>query len=60
MKSAPVHRCRVYRTPWAGAAEPIVDTLFGTKWTASIGPLAVFGVWAAIKRMIAASLMLCR
>jgi O-antigen/teichoic acid export membrane protein len=34
---------------FSAAAEPIVDTLFGPKWTASIGPLAVFGVWAAIK-----------
>jgi PST family polysaccharide transporter len=34
---------------FSAAAEPIVDTLFGPKWTTSIGPLAVFGVWAAIK-----------
>jgi len=34
---------------FSAAAEPIVDTLFGPKWTASIAPLAVFGVWAAIK-----------
>ena len=34
---------------FSAAAEPIVDTLFGPKWTVSIGPLAVFGVWATIK-----------
>ena len=34
---------------FSATAEPIVDTLFGPKWTASIAPLAVFGVWAAIK-----------
>jgi O-antigen/teichoic acid export membrane protein len=33
----------------SGAAEPIVDTLLGDKWTASIGPLAVFGIWAIVK-----------
>ncbi len=34
---------------FSGAAEPIVDTLLGDKWTATIGPLAVFGVWAMLK-----------
>ena len=34
---------------FSGAAEPIVDTLFGDKWEATIGPLAVFGVWAMLK-----------
>jgi PST family polysaccharide transporter len=34
---------------FSGAAEPIVDTLFGDKWTATIGPLAVLGVWAMLK-----------
>ena len=34
---------------FSGAAEPIVDTLLGDKWTAAIGPLAVFGVWAMLK-----------
>ena len=34
---------------FSGAAEPIVDTLFGEKWTDTIGPLAVFGVWAMLK-----------
>jgi len=33
----------------SGAAEPLVDTLFGEKWTTTIGPLAVFGVWAMLK-----------
>lgn len=34
---------------FSGAAEPIVDTLFGDKWEATIGPLAVFGIWAMLK-----------
>jgi PST family polysaccharide transporter len=34
---------------FSGAAEPIVDTLLGDKWTETIGPLAVFGVWAMLK-----------
>jgi len=34
---------------FSGAAEPIVNTLFGDKWEATIGPLAVFGVWAMLK-----------
>ena len=34
---------------FSGAAEPIVDTLFGSKWEATIGPLAVFGIWAMLK-----------
>ena len=34
---------------FSGAAEPIVDTLLGDKWTGTIGPLAVFGVWAMLK-----------
>ena len=34
---------------FSGAAEPIVDTLLGGKWTSTIGPLAVFGVWAMLK-----------
>jgi lipopolysaccharide exporter len=34
---------------FSGAAEPIVDTLLGDKWEATIGPLAVFGVWAMLK-----------
>jgi PST family polysaccharide transporter len=33
----------------SGAAEPVVDTLFGAKWTGMIGPLAVLGLWAALK-----------
>ena len=34
---------------FSGAAEPIVDTLLGDQWTATIGALAVFGVWAMLK-----------
>jgi lipopolysaccharide exporter len=34
---------------FSGAAEPIVNTLFGDKWEATIGPLAVFGIWAMLK-----------
>jgi O-antigen/teichoic acid export membrane protein len=34
---------------FSGAAEPIVDTLLGDRWAATIGPLAVFGVWAMLK-----------
>ena len=34
---------------FSGAAEPIVDTLLGDKWTATIGPLAVLGIWAMLK-----------
>ncbi len=34
---------------FSGAAEPIVETLLGDKWEATIGPLAVFGVWAMLK-----------
>jgi PST family polysaccharide transporter len=34
---------------FSGAAEPIVNTLLGDKWEATIGPLAVFGVWAMLK-----------
>ena len=34
---------------FSGAAEPIVDTLLGDKWTATIGALAVFGIWAMLK-----------
>jgi PST family polysaccharide transporter len=33
----------------SGAAEPIVNALFGDKWAGTIGPLAVFGVWAMVK-----------
>jgi PST family polysaccharide transporter len=33
----------------SGAAEPLVETLFGEKWLAMIGPLAVLGVWAVLK-----------
>ena len=33
----------------SGAAEPIVDTLLGDKWMGTIGPLAVFGLWAMLK-----------
>ncbi len=34
---------------FSGAAEPIVDTLLGDKWAGTIGPLAVFGLWAMLK-----------
>jgi PST family polysaccharide transporter len=34
---------------FSGAAEPIVETLLGDKWSDTIGPLAVFGVWAMLK-----------
>ena len=33
----------------SGAAEPIVDVVFGPRWEAMIGPLAVLGVWGAVK-----------
>lgn len=33
----------------SGAAEPLVETLFGDKWLATIGPLSVLGIWAAVK-----------
>ena len=33
----------------SAAAEPLVDTLFGSKWEGMIGPLAVLGVWAGLK-----------
>jgi len=33
----------------SAAAEPLVETLFGDKWLATIGPLQVLGIWAAIK-----------
>ncbi len=34
---------------FSGAAEPIVNTLLGDQWTATIGALAVFGLWAVFK-----------
>jgi O-antigen/teichoic acid export membrane protein len=34
---------------FSGAAEPIVRTILGDKWLDTIGPLAVFGVWAMLK-----------
>lgn len=33
----------------SGAAEPITLVVFGERWSGMIGPLAVLGVWAAVK-----------
>jgi O-antigen/teichoic acid export membrane protein len=33
----------------SGAAEPIVRVVFGDRWLGMIGPLAVLGIWAAVK-----------
>jgi PST family polysaccharide transporter len=33
----------------SGAAEPIVLVVFGDKWAPMIGPLAVLGIWGAVK-----------
>lgn len=33
----------------SAGADPIVDTLFGSKWVGMIGPLSVLGVWAGLK-----------
>jgi PST family polysaccharide transporter len=33
----------------SGAAEPIALVVFGERWAGMIGPLAVLGVWAAVK-----------
>jgi PST family polysaccharide transporter len=33
----------------SGAAEPIVDVVFGPRWEGMIGPLAVLGIWGAVK-----------
>jgi O-antigen/teichoic acid export membrane protein len=36
----------------SGAADPFVDAVFGPKWVQMIGPLAVMGVWAAIRPLM--------
>jgi len=33
----------------SGAAEPIALVVFGERWAGMIGPLAVLGIWAAVK-----------
>jgi lipopolysaccharide exporter len=33
----------------SGAAEPIALVVFGEQWAGMIGPLAVLGIWAAVK-----------
>jgi O-antigen/teichoic acid export membrane protein len=33
----------------SGAAEPVVLVVFGERWAPMIGPLAVLGVWGAVK-----------
>lgn len=33
----------------SGAAEPVVLVVFGEQWAGMVGPLAVLGVWAAVK-----------
>ena len=33
----------------SGAAEPIVLVVFGDRWAGMIGPLAVLGIWGAVK-----------
>jgi len=33
----------------SGAAEPFVRVLLGDKWLPAVGPVAVFGVWAAVR-----------
>ena len=33
----------------SGAAEPVVLVVFGERWAGMIGPLAVLGVWGAVK-----------
>jgi PST family polysaccharide transporter len=33
----------------SGAAEPFVRLLLGQKWLPAIGPVAVFGIWAAVR-----------
>jgi len=33
----------------SGAAEPIVLVVFGERWAGMIGPLAVLGIWGAVK-----------
>ncbi|HSK15635.1 MAG TPA: lipopolysaccharide biosynthesis protein [Gaiellaceae bacterium] len=33
----------------SGAAEPVTLVVFGERWAPMIGPLAVLGVWAAVK-----------
>lgn len=33
----------------SGAAAPFVDALLGDKWLPSIGPVAVLGLWAAVR-----------
>jgi O-antigen/teichoic acid export membrane protein len=33
----------------SGAADPFVRVLLGDKWLPAIGPVAVFGIWAAVR-----------
>ena len=33
----------------SGAAEPFVRVLLGDKWLPAVGPVAVFGIWAAVR-----------
>jgi PST family polysaccharide transporter len=33
----------------SGAAEPFTEALFGARWAPMVGPLAVLGIWAAIR-----------
>jgi PST family polysaccharide transporter len=35
----------------SGAAEPFTRAVFGDKWLPMVGPLAVMGLWAAVRQM---------
>ncbi len=35
----------------SGAAEPFTRAIFGVKWLPMVGPLAVMGLWAAVRQM---------
>jgi lipopolysaccharide exporter len=35
----------------SAAAEPFVRTLFGVRWLPMVGPLAIMGLWAAVRQM---------
>jgi O-antigen/teichoic acid export membrane protein len=37
----------------SAAAEPFTQAVFGSRWLAMIGPLGVFGLWAAVRPIMA-------